>query len=122
VSDLAFDVEVVGCVTQRAVDGLALSSRNARLSAQGLTAATSLSRALHAARDSHVVASGRRTLMRDVMRSAGVDVAYADVVDVLTLQPLSDEDRGVGRALVAGVVEGVRLIDNEEIDLSVSGG
>ena len=51
-----------------------------------------------------------------------MDVAYADVVDVLTLQPLSDEDRGVGRALVAGVVEGVRLIDNEEIDLSVSGG
>jgi len=122
VSDLAFDVEVVGCVTQRDVDGLALSSRNARLSAQGLTAATSLSRALRAARDSREVASGRRALMRDVMRFAGVDVAYADVVDEVTLQPLGDEDRGVGRALVAGVVEGVRLIDNEEIDLSVSGG
>jgi pantoate--beta-alanine ligase len=122
VSDLAFDVEVVGCVTQRDVDGLALSSRNARLSARGLKTATSLSRALRAARDSREVASARRALMRDVMRSAGVDVAYADVVDVVTLSPLGDDDRGVGRALVAGVVEGVRLIDNDEIDLSVGGG
>jgi pantothenate synthetase len=55
------------------------------------------------------------------MTSAGVDVAYADIVDVATLTPLADEDRVAGRALVAGFVEGVRLIDNDEIDLSERG-
>jgi len=121
VRDLAFDVEVVGCATRRGEDGLALSSRNARLSPEGLRTATALSRALHAGIESSGVASGRRALMREVMASSGVDVAYADIVDVATLTPLADEDRVVGRALVAGFVEGVRLIDNDEIDLSEKG-
>jgi pantoate--beta-alanine ligase len=117
VRDLSFDVDVVGCPTQRDESGLALSSRNARLSPAGREQATALSRALRAARESTAVASERRDLMGEVMLAAGVEVAYADVVDVDTLAPLGDEDRRRARALVAGYVEGVRLIDNDAIDL-----
>ncbi|MDH2902356.1 MAG: pantoate--beta-alanine ligase [Actinomycetota bacterium] len=115
--DLSFDVDVVGCATQRDATGLALSSRNARLSSAGRERATSLSRALRAARESTAPASARRTLMREVMVAAGVEVAYADIVDPDTLAPRTDADPRPARALVAGVVEGVRLIDNDAIEL-----
>lgn len=121
VRDLGFDVEVVGCETLRAPDGLALSSRNARLSTEGLQRATALSRALRAAAASSGRPSRRREIMRHVMESAGIDVAYADVVDVETLRPLGEDVRGRGRAVVAGVVDGVRLIDNVEIGFETGG-
>lgn len=121
VRDLAFDVEVVGCATRRDETGLALSSRNVRLSAAGRERATALSRALRRAREASGPPSERRAVMDQVMRDAGVDVAYAEVVDVESLAPLSDDQRVVARALVAGVVEGVRLIDNAEIDLRERG-
>jgi pantoate--beta-alanine ligase len=122
VHDLAFDVEVVGCPTRRGDSGLALSSRNVRLSPAGLHRAAALSNALRAAQESRDVASARRRLMNDVMTSVGVEVAYADIVDTTTLRSLGDEDRVVGRAMVAGFVEGVRLIDNLEIDFTNVGG
>lgn len=122
VRDLAFDVDVVGCPTRRLASGLAMSSRNARLSRAGLVQATALSRALLTARESSAVASERRAVMREVMVAAGVEVAYADIVETTSLETLRDEERVVGRAMVAGSVEGVRLIDNDEIDLGTTGG
>jgi pantothenate synthetase len=50
--------------------------------------------------------------MRTILDDAGVDVAYAEVVDPRTLRPTSDDESGLKRALVAGFVDGVRLIDN----------
>jgi pantothenate synthetase len=50
--------------------------------------------------------------MRTILDDAGVDIAYADVVDPATLAPSDDDETGERRALVAGYVEGVRLIDN----------
>ena len=122
VRDLAFDVDVVGCATRRLDNGLAMSSRNARLSRAGLIQATALSRALSAARQSGAVASARRALMDDVMRASGVEVAYADIVHATSLEALGDGASGVARAMVAGFVEGVRLIDNAEVILDPKGG
>jgi pantoate--beta-alanine ligase len=121
VRDLSFDVEVVAGATQRASDGLALSSRNSRLSPRGRTRATAISRALFDVRDHPGAARDLRATMRRVLESADVEVAYADVVDVETLAPVSDDFRGLARAVIAGIVEGVRLIDNVEVDLGSGG-
>ncbi len=115
-ADLGFDVEVVGVPLQRDPDGLALSSRNARLSDAGRAVALGLSRALASAGEP-ASASVLRERMRAVMLEAGVDVAYAEVVDPATLAPLDDAAAGPARALVAGVVEGVRLIDNGPVEV-----
>ena len=115
--DLSFDVDVVGCATQRQDDGLALSSRNSRLSPTGLLRARALYRALRVAAASSAPLSERRAMMRDEMRVDDVQVAYADVVDETTLASLDDRYRGRARALVAGTLDGVRLIDNLSIDV-----
>jgi pantothenate synthetase len=46
------------------------------------------------------------------LESADVDVVYAEVVNPSTFAPSSDADSGDARALVAAIVDGVRLIDN----------
>ncbi len=50
--------------------------------------------------------------MRAVLDAHYVEVAYVEVVDPTTLVPTLDVESGPRRALVAGVVDGVRLIDN----------
>ncbi|MFI5036583.1 MAG: pantoate--beta-alanine ligase [Acidimicrobiales bacterium] len=112
VRDLAFDVEVVGCPIVRDADGLAVSSRNVRLGPSGRTQASALSRAVAAAGSRRAPASALRRAMHEVLADARVEVAYAEVVDPGSLAPTHDDETGERRALVAGLVEGVRLIDN----------
>ncbi len=112
VHDIAFDVEVVGCAIVRDHDGLAFSSRNARLSTNGRRHALALSKALALVAQRDDSASAQRALMTTTLLDAGVDVAYADVVNPETLVPSRDDETGERRALVAGLVEGVRLLDN----------
>ena len=117
VHDLAFDVEVVGCGIVRDDDGLAFSSRNARLSADARTRALALSRAVRAVAATTAPAGVLRALMVDVMTQVDLDVAYAEVVDPVTLVPSGDDESGTARAMVAAVVDGVRLIDNASVTL-----
>ncbi len=72
VSDLSMPVEVVGCPIVREQDGLALSSRNVRLSAQERRAAVVLSRAL---------ATGRALIEQGVDYSSTVAEAMRQVVE-----------------------------------------
>ena len=115
VRDLALDVEVVSCPIVRDPDGLALSSRNARLSDQARTRATAFSRALESAQSNPASASALRAVMRETLESAGIEVAYAEVVDPVSLVATSDDEAGERRALLAGVLEVVRLIDNAPV-------
>jgi pantoate--beta-alanine ligase len=111
-ADLGFDVEVVGCPIVRDSDGLALSSRNVRLSGEGRRRALGFSRALSYVATTSARASTLRATMRTILDDSGVDVSYAEVVDPRTLAPVSDDESGPRRALVAGFVDGVRLLDN----------
>jgi pantoate--beta-alanine ligase len=115
--DLALPTKVVACPTVREADGLAMSSRNARLSPDGRRRAAVLHRALLAGADA--IRAGERS--GDAVRAAtrGVlasepdaDVDYVSVADPDTLDELDGLD---GRALLSLAVriEGVRLIDNE---------
>jgi pantoate--beta-alanine ligase len=116
--ELALPVEVVGCPIVREPDGLALSSRNVRLSSEERRAATVLSRALAAGRDS--VAGGEQAgaavgeAMRAVVASEPlVALDYAVVVrsDTLEEAPTVTEPDTL-RLLIAAQVGPVRLIDN----------
>ena len=116
--DLSLPVEVVGCPTVREADGLALSSRNVRLSSDERRAALALARALAAGRSA--VAAGERdaaavaAAMRAVVEAeplAALD--YAAAVDATTLiEPGTIENPATVRLLVAARVGPVRLIDN----------
>jgi len=118
VRDLAFGIEIVGMPIVREADGLALSSRNAYLDADGRARALSLSRALHEARDA--VARGERdaTALRaraaGRLAAAGVRADYVEVVHPDTLAPVARAEPG-SVMLVAGFVGPTRLIDNVKL-------
>jgi len=119
--ELDFGIGVVGCPIVRDHDGLALSSRNANLSASERAAALGLPEALEAA--ARAAAWGETSVpaieaeMRDaaaVHADAGLSLDYAAVVDSLTLEPLDTLDRAA-RVLIAGRVGSTHLIDNCEL-------
>ena len=117
VADLSIPVEIVGCPTVREVDGLALSSRNARLSRSERRAGLALHRALRAGRVR--VEQGERDPVRVRAAMTAVLVAeplvtpdYAVVVDPSTLQ-CPTRVSGEVRLLVAARLGAVRLIDND---------
>jgi pantoate--beta-alanine ligase len=116
-ADLSMPVTIVGCATVREIDGLAMSSRNTRLSADQRRAALALHRALCAGRA--CVERGERDPVRVSAAMTAVLVAeplvtpdYAVVVDPSTLR-CPTELSGEVRLLVAARVGAVRLIDNE---------
>jgi pantoate--beta-alanine ligase len=118
--DLALPTAVVTCPTVREPDGLALSSRNARLTPEQRAAAPVVRRALLAARDAWFAGErsgdALRARMRDVLASEPLaDVEYVSVADGLSLREL---DRVDGPALLSMAVGfgDVRLIDNEILD------
>jgi pantoate--beta-alanine ligase len=115
--DLAFGVDVVGCPIVRDDDGLALSSRNVQLTSEGRQRALSISRALARASEQVASASELRASMRATLAETQLEVAYAEVVDPVTLAPSGDDETGERRALVAAIVEGVRLIDNGPVKI-----
>lgn len=117
VRDLFFEVEIVPCPIVRDEDGLAISTRNARLTPEQREAATVLSRALR--KGVALVEEGERNAARVVEGMTAlceteplVDVEYVAVVNAGTLNPLAELDGRPARALIAASVGGVHLIDN----------
>lgn len=115
VRDLFLDVEIAGMPIVREADGLALSSRNAYLSAEERERALSLSRALFEARD----AAGRgerdaaalAARARERLLAAGARVDYVEVVHPETLAPVARAEPGAVM-LAAAFFGTTRLIDN----------
>jgi len=117
VADLAMPIEVVGCPTIRESDGLALSSRNVRLSPAGRLAARCLSRALARgvalAEAGTPLAEAEAAMAAEVAAEPGATLFYAACVDPILLSAPRQVDVGTQvRLLIAAEVDGVRLIDN----------
>ncbi len=116
VRDLSLPAEVVGCATVREPDGLALSSRNVRMSPAERSAAACLSRALAAGADA--LAGGAdpgevEAVMAGVVAEQPlVELDYGVLVDADDLEPAGAASAGPLRLLVAARVGPVRLIDN----------
>jgi pantoate--beta-alanine ligase len=118
VDDRSLPTDVVGCETVRDRDGLALSSRNARLSAEERRAALVLSRALAAAAalmdgGEDRPAAGEELMARVVAAEPSVALDYAVLVYADDLEPAqSCATARALRLLIAAEVGPVRLIDN----------
>jgi pantoate--beta-alanine ligase len=114
--DLSLPVEVVGCPTVREPDGLALSSRNRRLSADERTAAVSLSRALAAGAEAWAGGADRAGVEAAMAAVVAVEplvhLDYAVLVDADDLERADAGGAGPLRLLIAAMVGPVRLIDN----------
>ncbi len=114
--DLNLDTEIVVCPIVRESDGLALSSRNAYLSADERRAATVLHRALEAAR-AQLAAGVRDALqlqntMRKVIAAEPLaNVDYAEIVDADAFEPIMRITRP-SYILLAVFLGKTRLIDN----------
>lgn len=108
-------VEIVPCPTVREADGLAMSSRNRRLSADERAVAPEIYQTLMCARDlakkKPVAELKRISTVR--LESKGFRVDYFELADIESLQPITawEETPGV-IACVAAFLGSVRLIDN----------
>ncbi len=127
VSDLSLPAEIVGCAIVRDEDGLALSSRNARLSPEQRRAALALPRALRAGAERMAGGETRSDEVESVMAAAvaaepAVVLDYAAVVRAEDLEPAGTPiGDGPVRLIIAGTVGPVRLIDNLDPRRSLTG-
>lgn len=117
-ADLGMPAEIVACETMREPDGLAMSSRNVRLSPAERSAATVLNAALvqaaEASRSGASVVGIEQQLSGLIGAEPLAQLDYAVVVDADTLQPVVSLANGAV-ALVAARFGAVRLIDNGEL-------
>lgn len=115
VLDLNMPIRIVAVPTIREADGLAMSSRNARLNARERVTAVCLYQALTRAaalihggeRDSRQILSEAGRLLQN----PGVHVEYFDLADPRTMKPVTDAETPV-RVMGAIKIGSTRLIDN----------
>ena len=116
VKQMNFPIRIVGCPIVRESDGLALSSRNARLSDVQRVQALNISKTLFASKeyaDTHTVEETQAFVEQAIAASEGLELEYFEIVDGLTLQKIAgwdETDYAVGCITV--FCGEVRLIDN----------
>lgn len=116
--DLLFPIEIVGLRTLRQADGLALSSRNAYLSAEERERALAIPRALSSVVGAFATGERRVAELYRValpeLAAGGLRLDYATLADPDELSPLPEDAITGARALfaVAGFLGKTRLIDN----------
>jgi len=104
------DVEIVPAPTIREASGLAMSSRNVRLNDEARLAADVISRVLRTASHKESVERALTTL-QEISREPLFILDYAEIVDEETFEIATDLTEKK-RAIIAGWINGVRLIDN----------
>lgn len=114
--DLHFPLRIVGVATVREADGLAMSSRNARLSEEQRRVVPTIYEALRAAADSYLDGQTDSASLCLTARSVlaahpSIAVEYLEVVDGDSLQPL-ERANDASVIAVAAELGQVRLIDS----------
>lgn len=116
VRQLKFPLQIVGCPIVREADGLALSSRNTRLSAEQRQQALKISQTLFASVDyaaTHTVAQTQQFVEDAIAAAPGLRLEYFELVDGNTLQKIADwGDTAYAVGCITVFCGEVRLIDN----------
>ena len=116
VRQMNYKLEIVGCPIVREEDGLALSSRNKRLSAQERENALNISRTLFKSRTfatSHTVSETQKMVEEAIEAAPGLRLEYFEIVDGNTLQKVNSwEDAQYVVGCITVFCGEVRLIDN----------
>ena len=112
-----FPIRIVDCPILRESDGLALSSRNTRLTAEQRAIAPEIYKALKASTDyarNHSLAETKQHVIDAINAVDGLEVEYYEIADPLTMQPLSQwpSDGGDAQGCITVYCGKVRLIDN----------
>lgn len=116
VKQMQFPLQIVGYPIVRESDGLALSSRNARLSVEERQQALNISKTLFASVDfskTHTVAETQAFVEESIAKADGLELEYFEMVDGLTLQKVNNwEDTDYIVGCITVYCGEVRLIDN----------
>ena len=116
VRQMKFDLKIVGCPIVREEDGLALSSRNARLSAEERENALNISQTLFKSRTfatTHSVSETQKMVEDAIAAAPGLRLEYFEIVDGNTLQKVGDwNDTSYVVGCITVFCGEVRLIDN----------
>lgn len=111
-----FNIEIVDCPIVREADGLALSSRNVRLTPAQRAVAPEIHRVLQASigfARAHSVEQTRRMVTDTLNAVAGMRVEYYEMVDGDTMQPIASwDDARTAVGCITVYCGDVRLIDN----------
>ncbi|MCF8464489.1 MAG: pantoate--beta-alanine ligase [Flavobacteriales bacterium] len=115
---LGYDVEIVGCPTEREASGLAMSSRNVRLSNNGRTLAVSISAVLTQVKNqlalNQPVTKVKEQAITRINNLNGIKLEYLELVNPQTLQLVNEDSTSI-QACIALYIEEVRLIDNMRV-------
>lgn len=120
VSDLNFNIEIIGCPIIREEDGLAKSSRNTYLSQEERQAAVILSRSLKVGKK--LIEDGEKdtkkviaAITEEIEKEKLAKIDYVEIVDMNMLQPVT-EINGPILTAIAVYIGKTRLIDNFIVD------
>jgi len=116
IGQLSMDVELIMCPTVREEDGLAMSSRNVRLSAEMRDAAPAIHQTLQWAKTALAAGQPASEIQQEALQklsNAGLRPEYFEIVDGVTLLNISDKNSSnFIVACTAAFAGDVRLIDN----------
>ncbi len=117
IADLGFPVELVACPTVREADGLAMSSRNRRLSPEQRALAPLIHQSLQASKeqllDGNSIEKVKQFVANQFADQASFRLEYFEIADAYTLQPLTENLLTASAVLcMAAHLGDVRLIDN----------
>ena len=116
VKQMNFPLEIVGCPIVREADGLALSSRNARLSEEERIQALNISKTLFQSKEyatTHTVEETQKFVEDSIAAAEGLELEYFELVDGTTLQKISTWDEtNYAVGCITVYCGEVRLIDN----------
>lgn len=108
------EVKVIGCPIKRANSGLALSSRNVRLSPEGLKQAELIIRLLKLAKKwytTQTVNEVKKLIEAEIRKYPFATLEYFEIADAINLrEPKTKQEKA--RAFIVVFIEEVRLIDN----------